>query len=201
MRDFKDWGIKDKFPNKDLKDIEIISQRLFSLVSRNKESLNSLNYAVEILGALDIIEALDYHFYNFIKLKDSEKKPNHEIVAYLNRLGQFYYFIKSDFVNKIVPNAITFTPKIEELKIFRMKNTAHRSIDYPKNEDSIEYRYRHALSFFGFIVNKYMGMDRYTIPIEKNKKTEWKYFIPENDHPIIMNETYQLIDKLIIELR
>lgn len=198
MRKFSDWTIKDSFPKKELVEIEPISLKIFSLISRNKDHLDKIEGAVELLGALSMIEALDYHFANFLRQKDSEKNTHriHEIVAYLNRIGQIYYFIKSDYTKNIIKNPENLTPKINELKVFRMKNTAHRSIDYPKGETS-EYRNRQALTFIGFQVNYHMNYEQFVLPIEKNSLTEWNYFIPEIDHPKVMKELYNLITKIV----
>ena len=65
-----------------------------------------------------------------------------ELVAYLNRLGQFYYFTKSTFVTNINKTALSLIPRIDELKIFRMKNTAHRSLDAPRDESYILQLYQ-----------------------------------------------------------
>ncbi|WP_421803095.1 hypothetical protein [Flagellimonas sp.] len=199
MERFYSWTIIDRFPDNDLIDINPISLRAYSLVSRNKFQIERLPISIEILGVLESMEALDYHYDNFIGFKKIENKSKrvHEIVAYLNRIGQIYYFINSDFLKKILFNPLDQTPTLNSLKVFRMKNTAHRSIDYPKNE-SLEYRRRQAISFFGFQLNyDENGHERFILPTEDIGLTEWHYFTPEIDHQKIMIELYNLITELI----
>ena len=56
----------------------------------------------------------------------------HEVVAYLNILGQFFYFSKSDFVSKRVRDFEPIIPTITKFVRFRMKHSAHRSLDWPR---------------------------------------------------------------------
>jgi hypothetical protein len=200
MKHFKDWTIKDKHPDKKLEEIGG-SDKFFSLWSRiHKNIKEEIDCAVNIVGVLDTIEALDYHFENYIKLKDSKNNnyQKHELSAYLNRIGQLYYFVISDFVKKYVPEPLQIMTKVEELKIFRMKNTAHRSIDAPKNE-SPEMRRRQAISLLGFtclIIDD--NKKQYLLPSDSgNGATVWNYFTPEIDHIIIFKQTYDLMEQLI----
>jgi len=74
-------------------------------------------------------------------------------------------------------------PKGKELSVFRMKNTAHHSIDYPKGE-SEEYQNRQAIALIRFDCEMHLNKS----PIQKkNNETEWVVFIPEIDHEIVMN--------------
>jgi len=199
MKKFKDWTIKDSFPKEKLEDIQPFSLRAFALINRKKNQFDESYGSVELLGALNILESLDYHFENFVRLKDSDGSKNriHEVVAYLNRIGQFYYFIKSDFTKNIISNPILLTPKINMLKVFRMKNTAHRSIDFPKDETT-SYRSRQALTFIGFQTNYNLDKEVFTLPTENgDSTTKWNYFTPEIDHPIVMKEAYDLIYHIV----
>lgn len=101
---FNEWTVKDHYPEKSIQDIEPISLRAYSLVSRNSNCLGPRDGAINLLGALEMLEALDYHFNNFMELGNSDSTINqkHEAVAYLNRLGQLYYFIKSGFTKKFI---------------------------------------------------------------------------------------------------
>lgn len=58
---------------------------------------------------------------------------HHETVAYLNRMGQFFYFARR-------LGAISRMPRISSLMPFRNKHTAHRSIDAPRDEAVVERR-------------------------------------------------------------
>ncbi|WP_034257703.1 hypothetical protein [Altibacter lentus] len=195
MNKFIEWHVKDNFPNLELDDILPISKRAFSLVNRNKSRLDELQGAAELLGALSILEALDYHYNRFVEIKDTPNRI-HEVIAYLNRVGQFYYFVKSDFTKSIIHNGQELTHKINELIVFRMKYTAHRSIDFPKDE-TIEYRNRQAITFIGS--QKYYSSDfeKFILPTNKNGKTEWNEFIPEIDHEKVMNEAYNVISGIV----
>ena len=90
-----------------------------------------------ITGSMQFVEGLEYHYNNFVShLKalaskaclEDDSMLDHEIVAYLNRLGQLYYFVRS-------LDLLEICPKIVELYLFRKKNTGHRSIDYPLKDD------------------------------------------------------------------
>jgi hypothetical protein len=60
---------------------------------------------------------------------------NHEMVAYINRVGQFYYFAKSPRVRSLIPNPLYDLECIKKIMIFRSKQTAHRATDVPRNDD------------------------------------------------------------------
>ena len=102
---------------------------------------------------------------------------DHEAVAYLNRLGQFFYFAKARGVTRHLPT-------LSKLMIFRRKHTAHRSIDAPQGESLIEQQYQ-AMSF-GFYRLMRGGFPSYQIPTGKAHRE----FQMHRDHPIIMQETY-----------
>ena len=201
---FKEWTIKDHYPDKNLQDIQPISLRAYSLVSRNSKGLETKEGALNLLGALDMMEALDYHFKNFIEFGKMANTINqkHEAVAYINRVGQLYYFTKSSFTKKYNLEPKLMMPKLDELIIFRMKNTAHRSLDAPKTEDLDEYQNRQAFTFLGATSMKFLNDDQYVFPNYNKvaKETEWRYFTPAADHPIIMKESYELVEKIIKEL-
>lgn len=90
-----------------------------------------------------MMEGLDYHFDNFMEIVHQlqggefsrRDAINHEVAAYLNRLGQFYYFASSDFVRQATPGSQSLT-HIESVLPFRHKFAAHRSIDVPRKDDS-----------------------------------------------------------------
>ena len=105
---------------------------------------------------------------------------DHEAIAYLNRVGQFFYFAKS--VGKI--EAI---PTISYLTSFRNKHTAHRSIDAPRKEDEAHQQMQ-AMAF-GFHRLTLHGMPRYQI-IDDG---EHKQFCMAEDHPLVMREATDLL--------
>ena len=103
-----------------------------------------------------MIDGLIYHHSNYIKAMYSlypfttetysnklkvekngmlYKVMRHETIAYLNRLGQFYYFAKSQksiMICDLMPTIIKFIP-------LRMKGTAHRALDAPRTNDVEEF--------------------------------------------------------------
>jgi hypothetical protein len=204
MKKFDSWDFKDHFPEEELNDILPISLRAYSLLNRNRDELKSNDSAIHIVGFLDSLEALDYHFDNFKRLKENNNitsKQSHEVVAYLNRIGQVYYFLKSAFIKAIIPNSLQDCSKIEELSVFRMKNTAHRSIDHPKKETE-EYRNRQTLSLLPIATSPIYDKQCYRIPIENPSGiTEYIHFTPEIDHDIVMGQCYKLLVKTINSLK
>ena len=100
---------------------------------------------------------------------------DHEAVAYLNRLGQFWYFAKAMKVKNLVP-------KVTELISFRHKHTAHRSIDMPKGESQAEME-AHAMTF-GFYR---MSINRYPIYQLLDGGNHLNFNMRE-DHAVLMNE-------------
>jgi len=100
-----------------------------------------------IQGAVEMMKGLDYHHDKFLNIISRLAKVDlndeahglkadllHEVVAYLNRLGQFHYFTISCFVKTHCPTAESLTPTIEHFLVFRHKHSAHRSIDKPQKE-------------------------------------------------------------------
>lgn len=200
---FNEWTIKDHYPEMALQDIQPISLRAYSLLNRNNSALGPNEGAINLLGALEMLEALDYHFINFTQIEKGESPINqkHEAVAYLNRLGQLYFFTKSRFTKKYIPDSESHMPKVIEFISIRHKNTAHRSLDSPQKEPD-EYRDRQAFTFLGATTRKFLGNEQYVFPNynKDTNETEWFYFTPAIDHPIIMEQSYNLIEKIINEL-
>jgi hypothetical protein len=136
-----DWNLADINTGKELDTIFPLSARAQSLLVRNRAKPLLKEYRfVAALGAIDILEGLEYHHDNIIRISDAlargdtvpETSINHEATGYINRLGQFYYFAKSDLVLTAVVNFATAIPTICKFIVFRNKTTAHRSIDAPK---------------------------------------------------------------------
>lgn len=126
-----------------------ISKRAACLIARNKANPLLKTNFLNIQGAIDMMKGLDYHHDNFMKLihrlaevdlsdeaQGLKECLSHEVVAYLNRLGQFHYFIVSDFVREHCSDAVVVASTLEKFVVFRMKHSAHRSIDKPRGESS-----------------------------------------------------------------
>ncbi|MFT5852406.1 MAG: hypothetical protein ACI87J_002382 [Colwellia sp.] len=107
------------------------------MITKIIEQLDSLrphesNYQ-QVYGVKFMIKGLEYHYENYmIQTKNHEKYYwFHEVVAYLNILGQIYYFFKSDYIcvtEVEIPNILKIIP-------LRMKYSAHRSVDAPRMKD------------------------------------------------------------------
>ena len=102
----------------------------------------------------------------------------HEAVAYINRMGQFFAFAKSKSQDALLIRA-------NELKIFRDKHTAHRSIDDPRPKDTYESKWSQAVSLGGFYIGMRGGAPIFQIPDENNR---WQEFNMLVDHPILLSE-------------
>ncbi|RIV68705.1 hypothetical protein [Flagellimonas aequoris] len=204
MHGFNQWTVKDRYPDKELEEINPISLRIYSLVARNKTDFEENKNAVEILGALKMIEALDYHYQNYIDCSEDKFLTNriHETVAYLNRLRQFYYFLISKFLKTtfgIEPEKMT--PKILELIKIGMVETAHRALDYKKSHISKERKYTSALTFIGIQV-EYDHLHRQKFTLRHNDDpTKWLIFTPEEDHETIMVECYSTFQTMVKKLK
>ncbi|MEP0368656.1 MAG: hypothetical protein ABJN36_12290 [Cyclobacteriaceae bacterium] len=115
--------------------------QLYEAKQKMKGTLNEVTY---------MIDGLSYHFSNITTLYSNFKSSNiehlinceelsksikHEIVAYLNRLGQFYYFTKSQRVKDLMPDSQKGFDFINNIIELRMKQTAHRASDLPHKSD------------------------------------------------------------------
>jgi len=183
-----------------------------------------------------MMKGLDYHHDNFmncvnrlaqiglgLETRDLEAVLMHEATAYLNRLGQIYYFIESDFVEKTCPAAQLLSPVINKYVIFRHKHSAHRSIDAPRNES------RHIQTVQAFSMSAIGGRMFQPKPgntqtllsvktpedLQEFHRMHWKYsyvqfqlltddpnvyhnFSIEKEHPAIIQEAYAVLEKLLI---
>ena len=200
LNDFNQFDFIDHFPEIDLKDIMPFSLRTYSLLSRNKEGLQDKKGACHIVGALDAMEGLDYHYDRYIVLEkqENEKHHIHELTAYFNRLGQFYYFTSSDFCKGLLPSGLN-PKKIKELLPYRHKLTAHRAIDVPGNEPP-SLRPRMAITFmhFAFHVRTQEGV-AYYLPLYETSNPEANHlcFVPHEDHNIVMREAYEILERVV----
>lgn len=146
------YNLIDNNSDKEIDAIHPLSARAFSLVARNwTRPLLKLGF-INVTGAIEMLEGFEYHHDNIIRLsaelakgeRVSETNINHEAVAYLNRLGQFYYFTKSDFVGNAISDVDAIIPTIAKFLVFRNKHTAHRSMDAPKKDDTYDLKLSHA---------------------------------------------------------
>jgi hypothetical protein len=133
MLSIDNYSVRDPYHGEPLQQITRPSSRATSLLARNKQNPLLRSGFVNIIGAIEMLAGMEYHNDNFIricaglakgKIRD-EQDLRHEAVAYVNRMGQFYYFAKSKFVKSAVGNSDMFIPTIVKFKVFRMKHVAH----------------------------------------------------------------------------
>lgn len=110
----------------------------------------------------------------------------HEAVAYINRMGQFFSFAKKHSQEMLLVRAT-------ELKIFRDKHTAHRSIDDPRKEDTYESIWSQAVSLGGFYSRMCGGAPIFQIPDENNKWQEFNILV---DHPMLISECMAVLEAI-----
>ena len=108
---------------------------------------------------------------------------NHEAVAYLNRLGQFYYFARS--IGRLAE-----VPRLCALIHFRNKHGAHRSIDVPRGEEpEVQVGQAMAFSFYRLFAK---GVVRFQLP---HDGAHLEFCMPE-DHPIVLRECAEILFSL-----
>lgn len=127
--------------------------RLRHLLTNNNHLLEE-NYQLELLGLLDMVSGLEYHYRNFKKIEKACRKrykktfedaifysiPSknviHEMVAYMNRCGQIFYLFKSEWFSRQikVKDLAYLCPEFLALLPFRHKFASHRSIDMSRGE-------------------------------------------------------------------
>ena len=109
MTDIHNWRVTDPAPGVLLPDIRPVSARAWALFARNREHALLRSDFLRLAGAVDMMHGLDYHYNNFMlitkRLSEGEEGDlphhlGHEAVAYVNRLGQFYYFADSSAVTR-----------------------------------------------------------------------------------------------------
>jgi hypothetical protein len=215
ITDFKD--LKEEVL---LEDNPVTSKRVLSLIVQNKHKIKDKHDYTQIMGSLQFLEGLEYHYNNFTnhlqnlaakECLSDDSMLDHEAVAYINRLGQVYYFIR--FLRKLKQ-----CPKIKELYLFRRKNTGHRSIDLPTDEDtqheqiwqsgclrrksfSGKFDENFTVDDFQEYKNDFLNPKRYIHKkvfvsyqiLSGNKHAD---FTPQIDHPIILKEIEEVYIKL-----
>jgi hypothetical protein len=228
-----DWNIPDVNAAKKLEDILPLSARARSLLVRNRSNpmLKKTGF-FNVLGAVEMLEGLEYHHDNIVRITGdlangaqvADSDINHEAVAYINRLGQFYYFAKSDSVRSAIADVTTLIPTISKFMVFRMKHTAHRSIDAPRGEsDDLKIAHARAVStMMGSILSPKPNAPEIVFPKkyggpewEKFQRDLWKYnyrtfqtydadieshvnLTIEMEHSAIADEAYSILERVIL---
>lgn len=237
------WRADDPAPGVALNDISPLNIRAAALLARNMTHVRLGGNFMRVGGAVDIIDALQYHFDNmqdaFGKLDQrlravedyhatlKDVKPGeqrsvdpevlraitptanhqrwttnaiHEVVAYINRVGQYYYFTKSSFVESALGGSQQQQlGTINRLKNFRHKFSAHRSIDKPTGE-SAEFQSLQALSLHGQggLLWRPTPSGRIFIFQIRVSRGRTEQFVPQEDHPEVMTEAYGILERLFV---
>lgn len=220
VNDMRDWDVEDPAPGIALDHINSISIKAMALLSRSANNPILCDNYIRVRGLVDIIEGIEYHFNNFVRLYNEkfycfgmkDNSVDHEVVAYINRCGQFHKFCGSDFYKNF--RSISM-PTLDRVMMFRHKHAAHRSIDDPRKGDSDHLQVVHAVSLTGIIGRLYSerpdfvndGTKNHEIPLCKRyiltyqiqtEEAEAINFTPEIDHPILINEIYDLYSNLLL---
>ena len=222
------WASKNSLPTptREVKSPEYLS--LEHLINKAK-GLAIAQGQVDILGAIEMLCSMQYHYQNFVR-KIGEKgsgtidldapDERYEIVAYINRIGQFCYFSNSPFVRQIFgKSGEDLTPSAHRLLVFRHKYSAHRERDKPR-KNSGEARELGGELALGALGGFIFSARRDTEYENVNQASSWqddirvKYrdwfvsfqifkdgdaicFTPEAEHPAIMSEASTFLRHLI----
>ncbi|MEJ0065724.1 MAG: hypothetical protein WDM85_10090 [Caulobacteraceae bacterium] len=227
----ENWNVRDPNDGVPLNQIASVASRAYSLTARNRAAPRLAYGFVHINGAVEMMAGMEYHYENFQRLcrriarngaqTDGGRELRHEMVGYLNRIGQFHAFAKSALAQEIGVVPTRDLPTISRLIVFRNKHTAHRSIDAPQGEtDGEKYRHATTLSTLGGALltpklgtrlmqgptpGKPFDVVRHTRSLYRRNDVCFQIanrgqvvnFTPVQDHPAIMAETYRVVERLL----
>jgi hypothetical protein len=212
------FNVIDPWPGKDLEKIPSCFERALALYARNKKHMGDGGHH-NIYGAIFMLAGLEYHYRNFehissqieyFDIENTEKKDieriyntpgrpekfrslKHEIIAYLNRVGQFQQFYKSSFAKDAV-NGVE-KPTISKATKFRHHYSAHRSID--GNSSKGETDYYLAMGFESAYLH---DKDNNLMVQYQDQNGKYLNFNLHLDHPKIAEEAYKIIKAVIEEM-
>lgn len=201
---------------KQIKNPKNLSDKLHNLFVAYPEVVES--YKLELAGLLDIVQGLEYHYKNFEKIEkryiNSQEKlfsegilhprPNnknmiHEIVAYLNRLGQLDSLVRSPWFNsctleeEIGKNCSIFLA----IMPFRSKFAAHRSVDYPRKIDTEHQKASQANLPFGIKSRGKIG-DRHKVSYDIFcAKADRHQFLKKYHKPLVNGVEFSIDEEVM----
>lgn len=207
------WHYDDNNPGIELEEVSPYSERARSVYSRNKSNPRVEHGYLNLSGAINMMDGMEYHYQNIVSFtndiyseadqaqfsnsiernRDVIRKSKHEIIAYINRAGQFYHFVDSKFVKSIFPDSVGAIPLIKKLKNFRDKYTAHRSIDKPRTDDNGRELYHEVV----FGSSACVFSKERNIIVQISTKDGWFGFDIIKEHEKVGKEAYQLIKALV----
>lgn len=227
------YNFSDPAPDTSLGEINDLYKRAIALLARTRTSPALQSNFTQILGAIEMIHGLQYHIDKFQDIcrelgmwtETLHLQVRHEVVAYVNRMGQFRAFARSGVASA---RGVTKsdTPTIEKFGIFRDKVSAHRSIDDPRRLDTPDLQLSHArsLSTMGGSV----WVQKPTAPTDGSMEmpmtgsladiSAWQrrlvqhsyltfqlhdgakhvHFAPAKEHAAISNEAYRVVEKIVL---
>lgn len=173
---------------------------------------------IRLFGTVPMLEGLDYHHRQSLSYFDQLARGSskvvhdqllsaldHEAVGYINRAGQLLAFA----VSKPIAVPVERIPKLLEVKFFRDKFVAHRSMDWPRGEDA-NMQVLHAISVTtmgGYVLQPKDGHTLLDDPwhpsryrshylcYQARKSVDTVYFFSiERDHPAVMSEAYAVLE-------
>lgn len=234
FKSIRNFSGADPLPGVPLEMISPLSKRAYVLMMRSRDKALLHEGFLNIAGAIEMLAGLEYHHDNVLRLSqrlaDGEALDEaflyHEAVAYVNRLGQFYYFAKSELVSKAVNDGLAIIPTIRRFLPFRMKHAVHRSLDDPRDETE-DIRILQAMSLsraWGRMMTLKPGAAPPHLPSEavldeagmaQFRQMQWRNsyvtfqlfdegassylnLILEKEHPTISAEAYQLLSAVIL---
>lgn len=191
-----------------------------------KDGFLNLVGAIDMMSGLDyhcahfctIVNEIAKLPFLDVRLQQKKLCLIHETIAYLNRLGQFYHFASSNFVKTRINDWEQIIPTIIQYKKFRDKHSAHRSLDKPRNEDNLVLQQMHAWTFSSIGASLFapkLGVAMVPMTYEDIlKRKQWTnsylcfqlggnssadtYDLSiEREHPVFINEAYNLISALL----
>jgi hypothetical protein len=227
----ENYNIIDRYEEVELGNTNSYSDRAVSLIARNRNKPSLKTGIVNIVGATDMLAGMEYHYGSFMYLCSrgaegnfvEDKHLDHEAVAYLNRMGQFYHFSDSAFVKEAIGAPDVLIPTIVKFLVFRNKHGAHRSIDKPRHEEQHTKGLQAgslSVSIGGRRRQRKSGVPDIEFPTEAHASSWarfqldlWEHsyviytitdgqfyvnFTPETDHSMIMREAYGLLERVVL---
>jgi hypothetical protein len=229
---FPPYQFTDLNPSLPLSDIMPLSRRAWAALARYQNARAAMAGQMKIIGAIDMLDGLEYHHAAFMRIIEQlasasplseqwalhRRELVHEAVAYLNRMGQFYYFADSSLVRQFIPDPDSIIPTIVLYKPFRDKHAAHRAIDHPRKDDTpqAQANYAWALSSVGamgfapkvgmrptdgsrpFSLGALWSDYYFYLQMHDGQPGAALDFSLEREHPIISAEAYALLERLLM---
>lgn len=225
------WASKSSLPS--TKDGECNDPELLALVALSDfaKGLSVKQGQIDIFGAIDMLGALQYHYQQFLRVirqKSNGEIPfdapdeRYEAVAYIGRLGQFFYFATSPFARTLLGvNPERLIPAVVRLVPLRHKYAAHRARDKPlkgtdeHNDLNAElglgalggWRFaarargslgrQHSNSASDLVSETQPHSELYYTLFELHTRNGRIEFNLELDHPVVLSEAAALVRNLI----